>query len=222
MPPLLGSSLCLFLPRSLCCSWYSRLTLSINSHFSQQPVKLTKFLARISFSCRTLRSSMSSRQLRSDREALRMVTAASSGLQFTKANKGKRIRPQLRSFGPQSLQSTCWGFLKSSLSEYVGLVIYPDGGVRCSVASGCKSKRMNANMWCKNTLRSKTGSYIPHEHNPRITLGSPYPLSRMNLPGLSPENQALNWWHVWEGWGSQVEQSHPLRSGMEWRGRGHH
>lgn len=88
MPPFLCSSSCLFLPRSLCCSWYNRLTLSINSHFSQQPVKLTKFLARISFSCRTLRSSMSFRQLRSDREALRMVTAASSGFQFR--DKGKQ------------------------------------------------------------------------------------------------------------------------------------
>lgn len=91
---------CLFLPWSLCCSWYSRLTRSISSHFSQQPVKLTKFLARISFSCRTLRSSMSSRQLRSDKEALRMATAASSGFRFR--DKGKQSKSnQLGSFGPQ-------------------------------------------------------------------------------------------------------------------------
>lgn len=88
---------CLFLPRSLCCSRYSRLTLSISSHFSQQPVKLTKFLARISFSCRTLRSSMSSRQLRSDKEALRMATAASSGFQFR--DEGKQSKSNQTTVG---------------------------------------------------------------------------------------------------------------------------
>lgn len=127
---------CLFLPRSLCCSWYSRLTLSISSHFSQQPVKLTKFLARISFSCRTLRSSMSFRQLRSDREALRMVTKAFSGFQFKDKGKQRKRNQSWDHFDHKlssqhvEVFSTCW---------LVRLVIYPDGTVRCSVASYCKT-----------------------------------------------------------------------------------
>lgn len=203
---------CLFLPRSLCCSWYSRLTLSISSHFSQQPVKLTKFLARISFSCRTLRSSMSSRQLRSDREALRMVTAASSGFQFR--DKGKQRKRNQTTVGIILTTNSTVNMLRFSWVFIVWTC-------EISYLSWWHREVLNG-LTVNNIVRSKIGRYIPHEHNPYITHWSPYPLSRMNLPGLSPEHQALNWWHVWEGWGIQVEQSHPLRSRMEWRGRGHH
>lgn len=61
------------------CSLYKRCTRSISSHFSQQPEKLTKFLARISFSCRTVNNSMSSSLERSEIEARALLLVIGLG-----------------------------------------------------------------------------------------------------------------------------------------------